>query len=54
VIQVKLVITTALIAAARKLIIFDFSKTPLQRCSAWQPAIFSLGICYWIIRRMNR
>jgi len=53
VVQVELVITTALIAVARKLIIFDFSKTPGTELIGLAVAIFSLAISYWLIRRMN-
>ncbi|MFM8296182.1 MAG: phosphate-starvation-inducible PsiE family protein [Microcystaceae cyanobacterium] len=55
VIQVELVIVTAIIAVARKVIIFDFDKY-----SSNNLALFSLGfvtVClafsYWLIKRTN-
>ncbi len=51
VIQVELVIVTSLIAVARKIIIFDFSKSTGIELIALAAAIFSLSISYWIVKR---
>ncbi len=52
-IQVELVIITSLIAVARKIIIFDFSKATGTDLIGLAIAIFSLSISYWLIRRIN-
>ncbi|WP_250121840.1 phosphate-starvation-inducible PsiE family protein [Chroococcidiopsis sp. CCMEE 29] len=52
-IQVELVIITSLIAVARKIIIFDFSKATGIDLIGLAIAIFSLSISYWLIRRIN-
>jgi uncharacterized membrane protein (DUF373 family) len=54
VVQVELVIVTALIAVARKLIIFDFSKASGIDLIGLATAGFALSISYWLIHRMNR
>lgn len=54
VIQVELVIVTSLIAVARKIIIFDFSKATGTDLIGLAIAIFSLAISYWLIRRLNK
>lgn len=53
VIQVELVIVTSLIAVARKIIIFDFSKASGIDLIGLAIAIFSLSISYWLIRSLN-
>ncbi|NMG07442.1 phosphate-starvation-inducible PsiE family protein [Brasilonema sp. UFV-L1] len=53
VVQVELVIVTSLIAVARKIIIFDFSKSSGIDLIGLAVAIFSLAISYLIIRYMN-
>ena len=53
VVQVELVIVTSLIAVARKIIIFDFSKATGIDLIGLALAIFALSISYWLIRRMN-
>ena len=51
VIHVKLVVATALMAMARKVIIFDFSKiTPLYIFGT-AAVVLALGITYWLIDR---
>jgi uncharacterized membrane protein (DUF373 family) len=52
VIQVELVIITALIAVARKLIIFDFSKSSSIDLVGLAAAILALATSYWIVRRV--
>lgn len=54
VIQVELVIITALIAVSRKIIIFDFSKSENLDLIALGSAILSLSVSYWLIRRLNK
>lgn len=53
VVQVELVIVTSLIAVARKIIIFDFSKYSGMELIGLSLAIFALAISYWIIRLVN-
>ena len=53
VVQVELVIVTSLIAVARKIIIFDFSKYSGIELIGLSLAIFALAISYWIVRRAN-
>ena len=53
VVQVELVIVTSLIAVARKIIIFDFSKATGIDLIGLALAIFALSISYWLIRRLN-
>lgn len=57
VVQVELVIVTSLVAVARKIIIFDFSKykeSAGQNLIGLGMAILALSISYWIVRRLNR
>jgi uncharacterized membrane protein (DUF373 family) len=53
VVQVELVFITALIAAARKIIILDLTKVSGQQLLGLGVAILALSISYWIVRRMN-
>lgn len=53
VIQIEMVITTSLIAVARKIIILDFEKISDSELFALSAAIFALSICYWLVRRTN-
>jgi uncharacterized membrane protein (DUF373 family) len=54
VVQVELVVVTSLIAIARKIIIFDFSKYNSLDLFALGAAILALSISYLLIKRMNR
>ena len=51
VIHVKLVVATALMAIARKVIVFDFSDLPSQYVLATAPVVLALGITYWLISK---
>jgi uncharacterized membrane protein (DUF373 family) len=53
IVQVELVIVTSLIAVARKIIIFDFSKYNSLDLLALGAAILALGASYWLIKRVN-
>ena len=53
VIPVKLVIATALMAIARKVIVFDYDKLEPMYIIATGVVIFSLGITYWLLNRDN-
>ncbi|MBE9203905.1 phosphate-starvation-inducible PsiE family protein [Synechocystis salina LEGE 06099] len=53
VIQVELVIVTAMIAVARKIIIFDFSKYEGLDLLALGFAILCLATSFWMIKRLN-
>lgn len=54
VVQVELVIVTSLVAVARKIIIFDFSKLKGLDLIGLGLAIFALSISYWIVRNLNK
>lgn len=49
VIQIKLVVATALVAIARKVIIFDFSEITPPYVFATGGVVLALGITYWLI-----
>ena len=51
VIHVKLVVATALMAIARKVIILDFSEVSSSYVWATGVVILALGITYWLIER---
>ncbi len=53
IVQVELVIVTSLIAVARKIIIFDFSKYNNLDLLALGAAILALSASYWLLKRMN-
>lgn len=50
-IHLKLVISTALMAAARKIIVLDFKVHDYQIVLSLGVIIVALGICYWLIGR---
>ncbi|MBI4785024.1 MAG: phosphate-starvation-inducible PsiE family protein [Oscillatoriophycideae cyanobacterium NC_groundwater_1537_Pr4_S-0.65um_50_18] len=50
-VQLELVIVTSLTAVARKIIIFDFSKSSGNELMALAIAILTLSLSYWIVRR---
>ncbi|MGF1571327.1 MAG: phosphate-starvation-inducible PsiE family protein [Nodosilinea sp.] len=54
VVQVELVIATALTAVGRKIIILDLTKTSGVTLIGLALAIFSLAISYWIVRASHR
>lgn len=54
IVQVELVIVTSLIAVARKIIIFDFSKYNNLDLLALGAAILALSVSYLLIKQMNR
>ena len=54
IIHVELVIVTALIAAARKVIIFDFAKKSSQDLVAISLGILALSVSYWVIKKTKR
>lgn len=54
VVQVELVIATALTAVGRKIIILDLEKISGVSLVGLAIAIFSLSISYWIVRRTHR
>ncbi len=51
VIPVRLVVATALMAIARKVIIFDFEKITPPFILGTAAVVFALGITYWLISR---
>ncbi len=54
VVPINLVIATALMAIARKVIIFDFSTISPLYVFATASAVLALGITYWLISMHNR
>lgn len=48
-IQIRLVIATALMAAARKVIVFDYKELSPDYIWATAGAIVALGLTYWLI-----
>jgi uncharacterized membrane protein (DUF373 family) len=50
-IHVELVLATALMAIARKVIVFDFKELDWKYVAATAPVILSLGITYWLLAR---
>ena len=53
VIQVELVIITAMIAIARKIIILDFEKISSEELVALALSMLALAASYWVIRKTN-
>ncbi len=53
VIQVELVIVTAIIAVSRKIIIFSFSKNDSLELIALGFAIICLSVGFWMLKRLN-
>jgi uncharacterized membrane protein (DUF373 family) len=49
--QVELVIVTAMIAIARKIIILDFEKISWEELLALSLGMFALAASYWVIRK---
>ena len=54
VVQVELVVITALIAVARKIIIFDLSKYSSNEIIGLGVAIIALSTSYWLIKNINK
>jgi uncharacterized membrane protein (DUF373 family) len=51
VIHVRLVVATALMAIARKVIVFDFKELAYSYVFATAAVLFALGVTYWLITR---
>jgi uncharacterized membrane protein (DUF373 family) len=51
IIHVKLVVATALMAIARKVIVFDFKEISYQHVLATSAVVLALGITYWLISK---
>jgi uncharacterized membrane protein (DUF373 family) len=51
VIHVRLVVATALMAIARKVIIFDYKTIAAEHVLATSAVILALGVTYWLITR---
>ena len=54
ILQVELVVVTALIAVSRKIIIFDLKKFDSSDLLSLAIAIFALSISYWMVKTVNR
>lgn len=54
VIPVKLVVATALMAIARKVIIFDFKKLDWPFIAATGIVVLALGITYWLLCKLEK
>jgi uncharacterized membrane protein (DUF373 family) len=53
IIQIEMVVTTSLIAVARKIIVLDLKKISDMELFALAATILALSICYWLVRRTN-
>lgn len=53
VIHVKLVVATALMAIARKVIVFDYKELNPQYIYASGAVVLALGITYWLLSKKN-
>jgi uncharacterized membrane protein (DUF373 family) len=53
VIQVELVTVTAIIAVARKIIIFDFNKYGEMQLAALVVATLGLSVSYWLLKQVS-
>ncbi len=53
IIHVKLVVATALMAIARKVIVFDFPELDYKYVLATGVVVLALGITYWLISRVE-
>lgn len=53
VVHVKLVVATALMAIARKVIIFDFAKIEPMYVLATGAVVLALGVVYWLMDQKN-
>jgi uncharacterized membrane protein (DUF373 family) len=51
IIHVKLVVATALMAIARKVIVFDFKVLGSQYVYATAAVVVSLGVAYWLVSK---
>ena len=51
IIHIRLVLATALMAAARKVIVFDFKQLDYPYVAAIGIVILALGISYWLVAR---
>ena len=51
IIHVRLVIATALMAIARKVIVFDFKEVSPHYIYATAAVVISLGVTYWLLSR---
>jgi len=51
VIHVKLVVATALMAVARKVIVFDFKEIGYEYVIATAAVVLALGVTYWLVAR---
>jgi uncharacterized membrane protein (DUF373 family) len=54
VIHVRIVLATALMAIARKVIILDFSTTSPQYVYATAAVVAAMALAYWLIMRSDR
>jgi uncharacterized membrane protein (DUF373 family) len=54
IIHVKLVLATALMAIARKVIVFDFKVLDAQYVYATAAVVVALGIAYWLVSKSSR
>jgi uncharacterized membrane protein (DUF373 family) len=51
IIHVRLVVATALMAIARKVIVFDFKELTFQYVIATGAVVLALGITYWLVSK---
>ncbi|MHB8764661.1 MAG: phosphate-starvation-inducible PsiE family protein [Deferrisomatales bacterium] len=54
VIHVKLVVATALMAIARKVIVFDYKSVEAEYVWATAAVVLTLGVTYWLVATKAR
>ena len=54
IIHVKLVVATALMAIARKVIVFDFKVLGSQYVYATAAVVVALGVAYWLVSKSSK
>jgi uncharacterized membrane protein (DUF373 family) len=54
IVQVRTVVLIALLAAVRKLMIFDLASTTASELFALATTVLALGVVYWLVRDQDR
>jgi uncharacterized membrane protein (DUF373 family) len=54
IIHVRLVVATALMAIARKVIVFDFKEINPQYIYATGAVVLALGVAYWLVSKSSK
>lgn len=54
IIHVRLVVATALMAIARKVIVFDFKELSPQYIYATGAVVLALGVTFWLVSKSTK